>query len=214
MARSRRVAAAASVFWMLGASAEACVIMIEPKLADARTADAIAVGDVADYEIEAGGDRLPGGARITLDVDDAISGSLPSTVTIFWPRGLNNGPPGHLRGGFLFVLRKPAPAEAAHGADYFVTSDVCTPALVFRRGSAPANAIREMFGLYAEPLETPPRTVQDMISAIPWPAALAYGLIALGVGLIGLVALWPRSTVRPGKESSAAPPSSRRADRR
>lgn len=205
--------------WVTAGSADACAVYDPPTLTDALHADAVVVGYVTkdvregrlarDAWIErffAGGaipspaerrdlSSAPARARLTVEVDHAIKGTTPSTITVYWYQKTNNGPPDPVNGGYVFALRRHAAASSqdAPGA-YAVMQGVCAGALVFRRGDAEANAIREMFGLWPEPLEVPPRTMaqlgRDLLTQ--WPTLLAYALLAAGATIVGLVAFWPR----------------------
>lgn len=216
----RSVAAVTAAISLLTVvSAEACPVYLQPRLADARQADAVVVGYVTAYRRElspAGRASIekwlannPGAsrehlrdirsstdrARITVEVDHAIAGEAPSTITVYWYRMTNNGPPESMRGGYLFALRKnPSSTTSDAAADYAVMQGICTGAIVFRRGSSEANAIREMFGLWPEPLEVPRKALAESFRdpSIPWPTLIVYGLLAVGSAAIGLVAFWPR----------------------
>lgn len=219
MAGHRSAAATVALSLLSAASATACPIHIPPTLADARKADAVVVGyvtkdvretsperkaaierwlasdpDVSRKERRAAR-RATDRARLTVAIDHVIAGSAPSTATVFWYRMTNNGPPAHVSGGYVFALHKvPSPSSTTEPPVFAVMQGICTDALVFRRGSPQANAIREMYGLWPEPLEAepypPPRRPQD--PAISWPAAVMYALLAIGAAAIGLIALWPK----------------------
>tara|TARA_R110002012_G_scaffold302549_2_gene503765 strand:+ start:254602 stop:255150 length:549 start_codon:yes stop_codon:yes gene_type:complete len=170
------------------ASADACPVYIEPKLSDARQADAVVVGYVTKDV------RATDRARLTVEINHIIAGTVPSAVTVYWYREINNGPPERISGGYVFALRKLPPSMSADGVDaYAVMQGVCSGALVFRRGSTQANAIREMFGLEPEPLEPPPETFVESFKAalISGPALIVFGLLTTGATFTG-VALWRR----------------------
>ncbi|WP_339932504.1 hypothetical protein [uncultured Brevundimonas sp.] len=211
-------AAIAAISLLTVASADACPVYIEPKLTDARQADAVVVGyvtkDVRETsparkawvekwlanhpdaprakrrDVRSATDR----ARLTVEINHTIAGTVPSTVTVFWSRMTNNGPPERISGGYVFALRKLPPSTAADGIDaYVVIQGVCSGALVFRRGSTEANAIREMFGLWPEPLEAPRKSLAELTrdAPIPGPALVVLGLLATSAAFAG-VALWRR----------------------
>lgn len=211
------VAVAASLLTV--ASAGACPIYIEPKLSDARQADAVVVGYVTKHVREASPERKASTeewlannsnasraerrnarnatdrARLTVEIDHVITGTVPSRITVYWYRMLNNGPPEYINGGFVFALRRAPPSTSAEAPDtYAVMQGTCEGAMVFRRGGPAANAIREMFGLRPEPLEVPRKTFAQWFKdpPTPWPTLGAYGILGAGVVMIGLIALWPR----------------------
>jgi hypothetical protein len=212
-------AAAAAISLLTVASAAACPLYIEPRLADARDADVVLVGYVTKDVREVSPARKAGietwladnpdasrqdrrkarnatdRARLTVAVDHTIAGAAPSTVTVYWDEAINNGPPDRIDGGYVFALRKAPPSASAERPDAYAVMQQgsCSGALVFRRGSPEANAIREMFGLWPEPLEKPRKTFADFIDPpIGWPALMVYGLLAAGAAFIGLVLVWPR----------------------
>lgn len=214
----RAAAATVAISLLTVASANACPVYMEPKLSDVRQADAIVVGYVtkdvretsparkawierwrANNPDASRDDRRKVGnaadrARLTVEVDHAIAGTAPSMVTVYWYRMTNNGPPDRINGGYVFALRKDPSASTDEPHAYAVMQGICTGALVFRRGSPGANAIREMFGLSPEPLEAPRKTLAESLEdpPIPWPTLVAYGLLAMGALAIGLIVLWPR----------------------
>lgn len=213
----RLATAAASLSLLTVTAAHACPAYLQPNLTEAREADAVVVGYVtkdvremsparrawiekshANSPFASREDRRIAGnnrARLTVEIDHAIAGTAPSTITVYWYRMTNNGPPERINGGYVFALRKESPSTSADGDDaYAVMQGECRGALVFRRGSAEANAIREMFGLSPEPLETPRNTLAESFEEppMPWPTPIIFGLLATGAALIGLVALWPR----------------------
>lgn len=212
------VAATAAISLLSVASADACAIYTEPKLSDARRADAVVVGyvmkDVREAtparkawvekwlstnpyapraerrDVSGATDR----ARLTVEINHVIAGTVPSTVTVFWTQMTNNGPPESISGGYVFALRKLPPSTSATDVDaYAVMQGVCSGALVFRRGSTEANAIREMFGLWPEPLEAPRKTLAELTkdAPIPGPALIVLGLLATSASFAGVV-LWRR----------------------
>lgn len=170
------------------AAADACPRYIDPDPTRARQADAVVVGYVTKN------DRKPGGSRLTVQIHQTIAGSAPSTATIWWNQMMNNGPPERFRGGYVFALMKLPPSRSADSDAFAVMQGICSGAVVFRRGSDEANAIREMFGLWPEPLEVPIKTPLDWLreAATSWPTLLAYVLLAMAAGSTALIWLWPR----------------------
>lgn len=177
-------------------SADACPTYIQPRLADARQADAVVVGYVTKDVRETSPERNAiDRARLTVQIDHAITGTTPSTVTVYWYRMTNNGPPDHINGGYVFSLRRNIASTSGDAPDtYAVMQGICSGALVFRRGSPEANAIREMSGLWPEPLEVPRKTVLESVSDLStqWPTLVGCGLLAAGAAIVGLIAFWPR----------------------
>lgn len=192
----RSIAAVAATAWLLtAASAQACAVYQPPRPADAREAEAVVIGTVRRLE------RAPSRrVRITVEVDRVISGRAPRTITVDWFSMMNNGPPETMSGGYLFALQKTSPSMSEGGdpADFAVLQGVCSGALVFRRGSPEANAVREMFGLWPEP---PPEPVAASLPApmergrrspIPWAVLTMCGVVGIGAALIGWIVLRPR----------------------
>lgn len=187
-------AVAASAGLLTAASAQACAVYQPPRPADARQADAVVIGTVRRFE------RAPSRrVRITVEVDRVITGRAPRTITVDWFSMMNNGPPETMSGGYLFALQKTAPSAGGASADYAVLQGNCSGALVFRRGSPEANAVREMFGLWPEPPEPPLAAPAERVRRppIPWAVLTMCGIVGIGAALIGWIALRPRRR-RPG----------------
>lgn len=160
---------------MLGVGGvEACAVAGWPHIADARKADAVFVGYVTDYTLEVTPDwqaiwlaetpldkrnmpPFPNQGRVEVEVYQEIVGSLPENVTILWRKKLNYGPPRVMRGGYVFAVQK----SDQEPNTYFVDQENCQPALVFQRGSPEANAVRDLFGLWPEPLKVPRKTLRE-----------------------------------------------------
>ena len=219
MTRCEWAAATAAVAATLltAAPVSACPIYEQPRLNDARRADAVVVGYVtkdvreASPALRAWIERLlkspdatraerrsarnqTDRARLTVKIDHVITGTTPSTVTVNWYEMTNNGPPNRFGGGYVFALRRDASSTFKEPHTYEVMQGVCSGALVFRRGSPSANAIREMFGLWPEPLELPRKTPSDWFkqAATSWPTLLVYTLLAIGAASFALIWFWPR----------------------
>ena len=187
-ARLVRVVAIAGVLMAVWcAPALACAIYIRPDPATAKQADAVVVGkvtklrrDIAKWKtIGPGGGGQSNNARLTVEIDEVISGAAAPVITVSWREMLNNGPPDRLTGDHLFALKK-LPNSAQSRDAYEVVQGLCTGALVYPRGSAGANAIRAVFGMEAERPEAP----QNVSADVPWLALALGGFLGLGGLLI------------------------------
>ncbi|MBJ7446224.1 MAG: hypothetical protein JHC81_01715 [Brevundimonas sp.] len=190
----------------------ACPMHIDTPIEETLESDAVVIGYVVDFKSvqrverpfparvwqrllgKDGNEGRDAPALVTLRVAETLAGSVPTTVTADWHNGLNNGPPEEMRGAYLMALRINEASRLPDASAYSVVSGICSGALVFRRGSEKANAIRALFGLQSEPLELPPKTFAESLGyrAVPWPTLVAYGFLAVSVILIGLIAMWPR----------------------
>jgi len=176
-----RVVALASVLMAAWCSpALACMVYIHPGPAIARQADAVVVGNVTRFRREGnlvwlitGRGRLDqeNRARMTVEVEEAVSGSAAPIITVYWHMMTNNGPPDRLSGSYILALKK-RPKPNKSGEVYDVVQGNCTGASVYPRGSPGANAIRAVFGLEPEPRQVLEKASADVL----WPA-LAVGWV-------------------------------------
>ncbi len=195
---------AASLSLLASGSAAACPIYIDLDLNLIRGADAIAVGRVTSFEPQhpeeqSRRDRLLApsrseqkaanpqewkAARVTFSVKEVISGNLPPIVIVDWPFDWNNGPPDQMSGNYLFAVQNKAAADGYPEPVYNLLHQGCSGSFVFRRGSAEANTIREMYGLWPERLEAEPKSLSDLIKP---PAIPSYSLVVTVImALLGI----------------------------
>lgn len=210
MADGRLLAAmSASVCLLIPGPVAACPVYMQPDPEDARDAHAIVVGRASELRIEPtyrwrdanrrrwlrnllageqrrGLDGVTDRVRLTIEVRQVVAGDAPRQITVDWLRETNNGPPGAIRGEYLFALRKsPAPTPEETYGDFGVLQSVCQGALVLETGSVEANAVRAMFGLPAEAprSETGPRVELSRAPVAPPSIWFVVG----GVGIAGAV---------------------------
>ena len=175
-------------------SAQACVVYVPPRLEKTLEADAVVIGHVMAFE--PGGtskppflsrvirgwsgtgddaDRAFKPARVTLRVEERLLGAPPAIITADWDVETNSRPPDRLRGAYLMALDEQDSSASPGAGAYAVMIPSCSTPFVFRRGGASANVVRALFGLPAEPLEPPPRSLIDRLGLrpVPWPALVA-----------------------------------------
>lgn len=174
----------------------ACMVHIQPEPAIAKQADAVVVGNVTRFRREGnlvwqitGRGRLDqeNRARMTVEVDEAISGSVAPIIIVYWHEMTNNGPPDRVSGSYILALKK-RPDPSKSGEVFDVVQGICTGASVYPRGSPGANAIRAVFGLGPEPSQAPEKASAE----IPWPALAVGWVLGLAGSMIAARAVWRR----------------------
>lgn len=184
------VAIAACMTLLTAAPTQACIIATEMRLEDIREADAIAVGTVTEFDpafvrrrSQENADKHfeMVNARTTFRIREVISGSLPPIVTVDWPVDTNNSSPKRMVGNYLFAVFNKSDSEKDPTTTHILMHQWCSGSFVFRRGSDSANAVREMFGLWPQPLEPEPKTLSDLFKTppIPWHLLVFLGISAL-----------------------------------
>lgn len=158
--RSMIFAVATSLGLALGQPAAACLVEAPTILEDVLLADVVVVGRVSEYSVirPLRSARLPGYARIELQVDEVLVGNAPQTLTMTWVNSTFGIPEAIGDGPFLIALRAPtsaAPPLRGPSATIFRTPEPelltilqapCARPFLFDALSEESEVVRQLLG--------------------------------------------------------------------